>query len=461
MSKAFLGIDLGTSAVKIIQVDRSGTIRKVKAGYSEISPKGWFDAICQAAKQIDMTNVVSVGLSSQVGTYVINRRDVVSWSDGVGKAELEELKSRYTPDEFIREISMPHPDIISYPLPRLMNFKKRHATLESVCQPKDLLCQLLTGNYVSDRFSFRGLAHAVTGELSAFFLKEIGIDPAILPRIIDPTAAAGTVTAEASATTSLPEGIPVYTGMNDYYCSLLGMGIIGPGDAFDITGTSEHLGIIQPELDRNSPMVSSPYLDDFVHYGVTGSCGVSLDFGLRTFGLDDVDPARSIRRKAPIFLPYLHGERAPIFDSDARGVFFGLESDCDQKDLAYSILEGNVFTLYSIWEHLGFPTVKQIVAGGGATKNPVLNQLKADLLNTTIATLEEGDTSALGAVMVAAVGHGEYPDLASASRAMVRIRQTFTPTDTLRPQLLQRYQIFKTLYPTLKQTYQNWKEITV
>ena len=218
--------------------------------------------------------------------------------------------------------------------------------------------------------------------------------------------------------------------------------------------------MIQPELNIATPLVSSPYLDDYVHYGVTGSCGVSLDFGLRTFDLVHVDPEESLRRKAPIFLPYLHGERAPIFDSDARGAFFGLESHCSSQDLAYSILEGNVFTLYSIWELLGLPRVTRIIAGAGATKNAALNQLKADLLNTPIVTLVEDDTSALGAVIVAAVGHGEYPDLTAASKALVRIRQTFFPRDTLRSQLLQRYQIFKTLYPTLKQTYQNWKEIT-
>lgn len=459
MSRSFLGVDLGTSAVKIIRVDHTGTVQKVKASYDRISPEGWFQAICQAARQVDMSEVCAIGLSSQVGTYVINDRDVVSWSDGIGKEELEELKARYTKEEFIREISMVHPDIISYPLPRLMHFKKQYPRLHSVCQPKDLLCRLLTGNYVTDRFSFRGLAHAETGQFSTFFLREIGIDPAILPKVIDPTAPAGTITEEAARLTSLPQGIPVYTGMNDYYCSLLGMGITSPGDAFDITGTSEHLGVIQPKLDVSTPLVSSPYLADYVHYGVTGSCGISLDFGLRTFGLDQVDPAQSLRRKAPVFLPYLHGERAPIFDSDARGVFFGLESHCSTQDLAYSILEGNVFSLYSIWELLGQPGVSRIIAGAGATKNATLNQLKADLLDAPIATLEEGDTSALGAVIVAAVGHGDYPDLATASKAMVRIRQVFTPRDTLRPQLLQRYRIFKALYPTLKETYQNWKEI--
>lgn len=457
---SYLGIDLGTSAVKVIRVNENGTAEKAKATYAQISPEGWYRAVSEAVRQVDTSDVVAVGLSAQVGTYVINGTDVVGWSSGAGREEVDWLKEHYPPDQFVREISMNHPDIISYPIPRLMYFKKHYKKLETVCQPKDLLCQLLTGNWVTDRFSFRGLAHAQTGKFSSFFLKEIGIDPKILPRVIDPTELAGTITAQAARDTGLPEGTPVYTGMNDYYCSLLGMGIAVPGDAFDITGTSEHLGVIQPELDITTPMVSSPYLDAFVHYGVTGSCGVSLDYGIRTFGLDEIDPEACIARKAPIFLPYLNGERAPIFDSDARGVFFGLNADCTKEDMAYAILEGNVFNLYSIWEQLGTPKVEKIVASGGATKNPLLNQLKAELLDSTIVTLEEGDTSALGAVMVAAVGSGGCATLAEAAQLLVKTRNVYKPTGKLRNALLRRYQMYQTLYPTLKESYQTWKEIT-
>ena len=459
MNKSFLGIDLGTSAVKAVRVSPAGTVEKSRATYEEISPQGWYRALGNALRQLDLSDVAAVGLSSQVGTYIINDRDVISWSDGAGREETRHLRQRFSPEIFIREISMNHPDIISYPLPRMMYFQKHYEGLKTVCQPKDWICEQLTGNRVTDICSMRGLANAETGRYSDFLLKELELDGSILPPVQDPFSPAGTVTARAALETGLPEGLPVYIGMNDFYCALLGVGITEPGDAFDITGTSEHLGIIQPELDRDTVLASSPYLGAFVHYGVTASSGASLDFGLKQFGFRDVDPAASLNRKAPVFLPYLNGERAPIFDPDARGVFFGIGSGCEQTDLAYSVLEGNVFSLYSIWEKLGQPNAAGMACSGGAAKNPVLCQLKAELLNLPVYTLAEEDTSALGGAIIAAVGCGAWGSVSEAAETLVKRVKTYEPTDKLRSELLERFEIYRGLYPALRESFETWKEI--
>ena len=461
MNKTFLGIDLGTSAVKAVRVDEHGTVEKARATYDEISPQGWYRALEKALRQMNLEDVAAVGLSSQVGTYIINDRDVVSWSDGAGREETRQLRQQFAPEVFIREISMNHPDIISYPLPRMMYFQKHYDHLDALCQPKDWICEKLTGNRVTDICSMRGLANAETGRYSVFLLDALGLDGSILPPVQDPFAMAGQVTTLASRETGLPEGVPVYIGMNDFYCALLGVGMTEPGNAFDITGTSEHLGVLQPELDRDTVLASSPYLGAFVHYGVTASSGASLDFGIKHFGLDEIRPEEAINRKAPVFLPYLNGERAPIFDPDARGVFFGINSNCENTDMAYSVLEGNVFSLYSIWEKFGAGQAVEMACAGGAARNPVLCQLKAEMLNMPIYTLAEEDTSALGGAIIAAVGHGAWGNVTDAAERLVKRVKTYEPTGLLRPRLLERFEIYRGLYPALRESYENWKEIQV
>ena len=279
--KSVLGIDLGTSAVKLLQRFSDGTVVKEKERYEEISPKGWWYAILRAMSRMELASVKAIGLSSQVGTYIVDDKDVISWNDPIGAEELMELKGIYSQEEFLAEISMPHPNIISYPLPRLMYIKKMYSGFQKVCQPKDFICEKLTGKCMTDPYSLRGLANLNTKIYSKKFLKDIGIEEDMLPQIIDFKEVAGNLLEGVVPDSDLREGIPVYVGLNDYYASLLGMGIWHVGDMFDITGTSEHLGILEDRVDMRTEMVSGPYLRQHVHYGVTGSSGASLDFGLQ------------------------------------------------------------------------------------------------------------------------------------------------------------------------------------
>ena len=124
MSKALLGIDLGTSSIKVLLRHGDGRIEKAKATYDEISPSGWLHAMKTALRMLDLTAVAAVSLSSQTGTYVVNGRDVITWSDPAGKEELPRIRGAFSADTFLSEIGMPHPAITSYPLPRLLYIKE-------------------------------------------------------------------------------------------------------------------------------------------------------------------------------------------------------------------------------------------------------------------------------------------------------------------------------------------------
>lgn len=483
---AFLGIDLGTSSVKLILVAPKNSpsagdtpsvpiIRKSGASYEEISPAGWYAALCRAARELELSagEVTAVGLSSQVGTYIINGTDVLSWNDPCGQNECAEIKRRYPKDTFLREIRMPHPDIASYPLPRLLHISENFSPIREICMPKDILCEHLTGQRVSDPYSWRGLSDTVSGRFSPYFLSEItkwGIPSSALPPLCSPVSCIGTITETAAGETGIPAGTPVYLGMNDFFCSLVGMGMTEVGDAFDITGTSEHLGVMEDILHPDTAMVSSPYpcgggsgTSLYVHYGVTASSGASQKFSLSELGVRTPDIEGCLARRAPIFLPYLNGERAPIFDPDARGTFFGIGTETTREDLAYAVLEGVAFSLYHIYTEMGSPALNTLRVSGGASRDPILNRLKALLLGTTLCTLSENDTSALGAAMCAAVGCGFSAGFSSAAEVFNRPLETFSyhpDTDgELRRKLLDRFAVYRGLYPTLKGSFGQWKTI--
>lgn len=471
--KYVLGIDLGTSSIKAI-VEKSGSvIEKYRETYDSKDCEGWWKGLLKIASKVDWSTISAIGLSSQVGTYIINDTDVIEWSDTKAKEELKEVIESYPKKKFVDEISMPHPEIVSYPIPRLKYIKKNYEDIHKVCQPKDFLCEMLTGQYVTDKYSWRGLTNGTTGEYSRFFLEELGIDEKVLPKIKDNNAAIGytkeivfdsEMIAEFSNDSKnnqsdkkieeksfkIPEGIPVFAGLNDFYASILGLGVCKAGDAFDISGTSEHIGVIGNELAIDTKMVSSPYFDNFVHYGVTGSSGVSQDFGLDVFGYDNIILEECIQEKTPIFLPYLNGERAPIWDGNVRGMFYGINAGCTKEQMAYAVLEGVAFSLYHIYEYMDKPKISNIKISGGSSVNMTLNYLKAELFGVPVYTMKENDTSAFGACIVAEVGIKNYDSYNEATAEICGIEQEIKPDGKFRDMLIKRYEVYKTLYPKIK-----------
>ena len=459
MNKALLGIDLGTSSIKVLLYHPNGQIEKTKCAYEEVTPNGWLSAMRTALRMLDLTDVGAIGLSSQTGTYIVNGKDVISWSDPAGKEELAAIRGEFSGETFLREIGMPHPAITSYPLPRLCYIKKHFGKVETVCQPKDLMLTYLTGEYKSDIWTWRGLAHPETYRYSDTLLRALGLDPTWLPPLEDAENAAGYVTASAAAATGLIEGTPVVMGLNDFFAGLVGMGVPTLSPLFDITGTSEHFGIIEHTFTPETGMVSGRFLEDFVHYGGTASSGTSLTFGLKELGAAQGDLAAYLAADPPIFLPYLNGERAPIFDPFAKGVFFGIGKDSTKEQMSYAVLEGVAFSIYHIAKHLGTLPKGDVLLGGGAAKDALLGTIKATLFDRNFLTLRESDTSALGAAMIAGVGAELFEDLSEATAVCIKKEQTYAPIPTLRAKLLRRFAIYEQLYTALKPQFEQLKEI--
>ena len=459
MNKCVVGIDLGTSSVKIVKKYRAGHIEKLRNTYQGTLPGAWWESILALFDEIKWDEVAAIGLSSQVGTYLINNKEVIPWNSNAGKEEVKWWKEQYSKERFMEEISMPHPDIISYPLPRLKYILEHFEQIEKICQPKEYLLEKLTGQWVTDPYSWRGLVNLTTKKYSAYFLQELGLDESKLPVIKDCDEVAGCTKEICLNQNLLPAGIPVYTGLNDYYAGLLGMGIGEQGQMFDITGTSEHLGVLQDEIAADTSLVSGPYIEHMVHYGVTASSGPSIKYGLRLLEKEKLDPKEMVQEKPPIFLPFVKGERAPIWNADARGVFFGIEEKCTKEQMAYAVMEGVVFSLYHIYETMGKPEIGCIRVSGGAAEIECLNSLKADIFGVPIEIVEESDVSGLGACMVAALGIEWYENRKQIAEDWVHINNRFLPEMENQLWFAKRFEIYKELYGKLEPLFETWKEL--
>jgi sugar (pentulose or hexulose) kinase len=299
----------------------------------------------------------------------------------------------------------------------------------------------------------------------------------------------GHVSQTAAEACGLRVGTPVMTGWNDLNCGLLGTGVVRPGLGFDIGGTTEHLGVAlsaKAALQSADNLMLAPYLSDDhegavrVCYGVTSAGGGALEWYanqvvpdlLEAYGLSL--PPESQRRaqlrveasaaSSPagaaglIFLPYLHGERAPIWDAAARGVFFGLSSRHRHRHFVRAILEGVAFSLRQVLQAveatLGAP-VNRIYASGGPTSIPLWNQIKADVLNRPLIIPKVTQAACLGAAMSAAIGLGWYADAVHAADAMVHIAQEVEPDTRASERYEALFSVYTSLYPRLQTAFAN------
>lgn len=449
----YIGIDVGTSSVKASIINPTDArILTYRALYSELgnTPAGWWEALKRAVAQVTADlgpDCGGLGMDAQVGTYILYHENepadswpVYGWGGPYGSAQREALQKEKGTEYFVRHTGMPLPMVNSFPIARMRWFAEERTDEWNHCThvlaPKDYLYLQLTGELISDSFTWNGLENPATGVPDDEILDLVGISRRKLPRMVPALAGPAGLSEASAAALGLRPGTPVYMGCNDAHASILGMGVTSLSQAFDLTGTSEHIGLITPNALGDGELVCSPYFEGFTTFGVTASSGQSIDWGMERFPADEEalwQVYRSVaagEKAPPLFLPYVCGERSPIWDGDARGAFLGLSNTHTDADMLYSVFEGVVFSVWHIWSMLPESLtgdVRRLRLGGGASQNDFLNALKADLFGTSLEILAEKNTGALGAGMIAAVGNGAWKTLADAADACVRLHHTVNP----------------------------------
>ena len=489
MGDLFLGLDLGTSSVKIGLFDPAGRLlrlarreyplRTPHPGWVEQEPEMWWQAASAALREaldgMSVSRVAAIGLSGQAPSQVLVTADGTSlgpailWSDRRAAAEAAWLARHVSPRHARSWTGTPLIGDVTQPAARLLWLKTHRPDdwrqCTAVVQPKDYIALQLTGRVATDHHSGYGLYNLKTGRYHADFFSTLKLDLDKMPLVLKPVEVVGRVTSAAAAMTGLRTGVPVVIGTIDAWCEIIGCGGVRPGCAVDVSGTSEIVALVTERPAEGEGVFSSPLLEG-LHWigGPMQTGGGTLHWLADSFYQGATDHAQmeaeaatiSPGAEALLFLPYLAGERAPHWDSTARGAFVGLTNRHTRAHCARAVYEGVAFAVHDILERsqvvAGLQVESLRVSGGGA-RSDLWNQIKADVTGLPTEKMAVLDAGCLGAAMLAAVGVGAFDDPAVASEVMVHPVSTRQPDSGRAAQYEALFDAWRLLYPALCPTF--------
>ena len=350
----------------------------------------------------------------------------------------------------------------------------------TLLEPKDYINFKLTGEYSTSLLSGRGFLDVKTGMVYSKFLNLLEIPESIIPKAVPSHSAIGTTTKSLENETGLPKGIPVIAGEMDSITSIIGTGVNKKNMYYDISGTSEIVGIlIDQEVSlpqkKKLPYFAYPFYNKLrLLFGATQASGKSINWFIKNIMGKSKTPSKiifknsnnGIAKKDPlIFLPYMEGERSPLWDPKVRGIFFGLSHQQTKYDLYKAVLEGIGFSILHNFETLQiFSSQKELmfealrISGGGA-KNDYLNQIKADILGKKVITTKVSESGLLGGAILATLGLGIY-NFNDAIENMVHIDKIFYPDmEKYYKHYNQLYSIYKNLYRSNQKLFKELRKI--
>ncbi len=459
-----LAIDVGTGSVRAALLDASGDTLAFAAeeheqivphyGWSEQRPADWWaGAVTVIRRVLDMLpdaagRVAAIGACGQMHATVLVDADgrpaldaVPLWNDKRNREELDRFTATQPWQELLPVAGNP-PSVAWWGFK--LRWLKAHRPVEyartvQVLSPKDWINFRLTGTMAIDapEASCTYLFDVTRGGWSETLAQRLDIDPSLLPPIREPHEVLAGVSREAAAETGLPQGIPVVVGISDYPAALLGSGVIEPGLASDVTGTSTLLTLCTtaPVLD---PIISNVRgaLPNWSAFTILDAGGDAMRWARRTFHEKGYAYARvvALAADAPagagmlLFLPYLNGERLGE-RTNSRAQFIGLTSAHGTGHLHRAVMEGVAFAAarnLAIMEAAGNRLDRMVAAGGGA-KTALWLEIKASLYGCPILTTAAEECGVLGCAMLAGTGIGLYPDLATAASRLVRFTGEIQP----------------------------------
>jgi xylulokinase len=293
----------------------------------------------------------------------------------------------------------------------------------------------------------------------------LGMDPAKFPPFLRPGERVGEVLKQAEELVGVPAGTPVFAGGPDFIMTLLGTATIRPGRACDRAGTSEGINLCSASPIEDPRLMCLPHIIEgyFNVSGIISTSGKALEWFKKITGRQELDyeslfedicqvPAGS---RGLIFLPYLAGERAPLWDPDARGCFIGLAVQHGRKEMTRAVVESVGFAIRDVIEVMGENGLapEELRVTGGQARSPLWNQIRADITGRRILVPEIMDSELLGGAIVALYALGRYPTLEAAAESLVRIGRTYTPQPELRTGYDALFRLYRRAYAGLKDVF--------
>lgn len=485
-----IGVDLGTSATKVLLVNELGTVVnevskaypliQEKSGYNEQDPNDWVEQTIAGIKELlqdfkgNPEDIEGLSFSGQMhGLVLLDKdnhvlRNAILWNDTRTTKECGEIYDKVGKEQLLKITK--NLALEGFTLPKLLWVKNHEPNIfeqtETFLLPKDYLRYRLTRKLHMEYSDAAGtlLLNIAESSWSHEICDTLGINSDICPPLVQSDYQVGTITEEIAETTGLSPSTKVFVGGADNACGAIGSGILEADKTLVSIGTSGVVLSYEESSDKDFEgkvhYFNHAAPDVFYSMGVTLAAGYSLSWFKETFAnntsfqtlladLDSVSPGSN----GLIFTPYIVGERTPHIDAKIRGSFIGIDASHEQKDFVRAVLEGITFSLNESIEILRNhgKTIDKVVSIGGGAKNDDWLQMQADIFNASIVKLRTEQGPGMGAAMLAATGCNWFPSLKECADKFLIEEKVFQPIPENVEKYKKLFQIYKEIYLNTKQ----------
>ena len=482
----YIGVDLGTSALKLVMMKGNGELVKTvskeyplyfpRSGWSEQNPVDWFLAVKEGLKELAAfadEKIAGISFGGQMHGLVILDKDdnvlrpAILWNDGRSTKETDYLNNVIGKEKLSKLTA--NIAFAGFTAPKILWVKNNEpeifAKISKIMLPKDYISYMLSGSFATDYSDASGmlLLDVKNKKWSKEMIDICSISEDMLPKLYESYEVVGDIKPELAKELGLNDDIKIIAGAGDNAAAAIGTATVGEGACNISLGTSGTVFI----SSKNFGVDSFNALHSFAHadgnYHLMGcmlsaaSCNKwwmeeilkTKDFAKEQSDIDNLG------ENNVFFLPYLMGERSPHNDPDAAGTFIGMRMDTKREDMTLAIFEGVTFALRDSLEvarSLGIKIDRTMICGGGA-KSPLWKRLVANILNVEVEVPVSEEGPGFGAAILAAVGCGEYESVEKAAKSIIKIKEKIKPEADLVVKYEEKYQKFKKIYPALKDVF--------
>ncbi len=499
MKELLLGIDIGTSACKIAIFRKNGevistasgeyTVYYPKVGYAEQEPDHWWKAVCKATKEciekgkVNPADITGIGVDGQGWSAVAIDKEgntlthTPIWMDTRSSQICDRLNKEIGHDAIfnVSGNSLTAPYTTGKVLWYKENLPDVYRKIHKILQSNSFIIYRLTGNISQDIcqsyawhcFNMR------TGTWDDEMRKALGIPEEFLPVISPCHAVVGRVTKEAAELSGLTEGIPVVAGGLDAACGALGVGVLHNGDVQEQGGQAGGMSICTDTYKSDPRLILSFHVvpDRWLFQGGTTGGGGAMRWLEQEFadyersvakelGKSSINQLNEIAEKVSagsdglVFLPYMSGERTPIWNPRAKGVYYGLDFSKTKGHFVRATMEGVAFSVRHNLEvaKIAGADAEVLRSMGGSANSLLWTQIKSDITGKPIIVPDSDTATTLGAAILAGVGVGVYSDFQEAVDTTVTIKRNHSPNPEVKAVYDRNYEIYLELYENLKTT---------
>ena len=485
----YIGIDLGTSALKLLLVDEQGNIFNTvtreyplefpQPGWSQQDPEHWKKAVLEGIPELlegfDASLVAGIGAGGQMhGLVVLDAQDrvirpAILWNDGRTAPQVDYLNQQIgkkTLSELTANIAF-----AGFTAPKLLWMRQEEPEnfdrIAKIMLPKDYVNYILTGVHSCDYSDASGMLLLDVEKKcwSSRMLEICGVTPEQMPGLYESSQVIGRVLPEMADRLGIPRTVQVVAGAGDNAAAAVGTGVVGSGGCNISLGTSGTIFISSDTfgVDPNNALHAFAHADGGWHLMGCMLSAASCNKWLcqQILGTSDYEAEqKEITREKlgtnrVFFLPYLMGERSPINDTNARGTFLGMTMDTQRSDLVQAVLEGVAFAIrdsFEVARSLGIAITSTKICGGGS-KSSLWRTIFANVLGIPLELVKTEQGPGFGGAMLAMVGCGAYETVQAAADALVEVVATVEPDPELTKRYEEKYRQFQLIYPACRELF--------